>query len=273
MAAVIGYVVATAIAVAISCAVAGRGYTVTRDRAVNLGEVGGRHVGILSGLSGFAVTGMVLLVTLGRTLPGASGTSFTTLLTMFLVAYMGYFATSLMFANVADTQPQGGFDVAAAAYAGAAVTLYFTVIVGWLALRPLFQTFGFTRMADLAGWLLLIAAIGGYGLVAQHLYRSGYATGRLATLIPLLGAGGALVFGLVIGGLGLGSPDATLDLTIASFVMGAAAFGLLTILPVLANQRLLAAHLAKYGPFLILAYTQGVVVVVAFLLLSIFGLA
>jgi hypothetical protein len=53
MAAVGGYLVATALAIAVSWLVAGRGYTVTRDRAVNLGEVGGRHVAILSGLSGF----------------------------------------------------------------------------------------------------------------------------------------------------------------------------------------------------------------------------
>jgi len=83
----------------------------------------------------------------------------------------------------------------------------------------------------------------------------------------------ALVFGLLVGRLGLRSPDATLDLTIAAFVMGAAAFGLLTVLPVLAHQKRLAPHLARYGPFLILAYAQAVVVVVALLLLSIFGLA
>jgi hypothetical protein len=186
---------------------------------------------------------------------------------------MGYFATSLMFANVSDPELKEGFDVPAAAYAGAAVTLYFTVIVGWLALRPLFQTFGFTRMAELASWLLVIAAIGGYALVAQHLYRSGYANGRLALLIPFLSGAEALLFGLLVGRLGLRSPDATLDLTITAFVMGAAAFALLTALPLLAHQKRLVTHLARYGPFLILGYAQGVVVLVAFLVLSILGLA
>ena len=273
MAAVVGYLVATALAIAITWLIAGRGYTVTRDRSVNLGEVGGRHVGILAGLSGFAVTGMVLLVTIGRTIPDVSGTPFTTLLTMFLVAYMGYFATSLMFANVSDSDLKTNFDVPAAAYAGAAVTLYFTVIVGWLALRPLFQTFGFVRMAGIAGWLLVIAAIGGYGLVAQHLHRSGYANGRLAITIPLVAVLEAVVFGLLVGGLGLRSADATLDLTIAAFVMGAMAFGLLTALPVFASQERIASGLAAYGQFLILGYAQGIVVLVAFLVLSILGLA
>jgi hypothetical protein len=212
-------------------------------------------------------------VTLGRNLPDASGTSFTTLLTMFFVAYMGYFATSLMFANVSDPGPKAGFDVPAAAYAGAAVTLYFTVIIGWLALRPLFQTFGLTRMAQLAGWLLVIAVIGGYGLVAQHLHRSGYVSTRSIALMPVLSAMEALIFGVIVAVFGLRSPEATLDLTIAAFVVGALAFGLLTALPLLANYERAAAVLTRYGRFLIVAYAQGVIMVVAFLLLSILGLA
>ena len=56
----------------------------------------------------------------------------------------------------------------AAAFAGAAVTLHFTVIIGWIALRPMFETFGLTRLAEPAGWLLIAATVGGYGLVGQH---------------------------------------------------------------------------------------------------------
>jgi hypothetical protein len=103
----------------------------------------------------------MLLVTLGRNLADASGTPFTTLLTMFLVAYMGYFATSLMFANIPHSTPTSGFDASGAAYAAAAV--------------PLFH--GARRLAELTGWLLIGAAVGGYGLFAQHLHRSGYVSG------------------------------------------------------------------------------------------------
>ena len=273
MAVVVGYLIAAGAAIAISWVAAGRRHSVTRDATINLSDAGGRHVSIVAGLSGFAVTGMVLIVTLGRNLPDAEGTSFTTLLTMFFVAYMGYFATSLMFANVSDSGPKPGFDVPAAAYAGAAVTLYFTVIIGWLALRPLFQTFGLTRMAQLAGWLLVVAVIGGYGLVAQHLYRSGYASARLIVLMPLLSAGAALVFAVIVARLGLRSSEATLDLTITAFVLGASAFGLLTALPVLSQHKGIAAGLARCGPPMIVGYAQGVIMVVAFLLLSILGFA
>lgn len=273
MPAVAGYLIATTAAIAIAWVAAGRNHTVTRDPSVNLGEAGGRHVSIVAGLSGFAVTGMVLIVTLGRNLPDSSGTSFTTLLTMFFVAYMGYFATSLMFANVSDSGPKPGFDLPAAAYAVAAVTLYFTVIIGWLALRPLFETFGLTRMGQLAGWLLVVAVIGGYGLVAQHLHKTGYASARLIVLMPFLSAIAALAFGLIVARFGLRSPEATLDLTITAFVIGASAFGLLTAMPVLSNDKRIAAGLASYGPFVIVGYAQGVIMVVAFLLLSVLGFA
>ncbi|HKX05673.1 MAG TPA: hypothetical protein VJX71_24485, partial [Methylomirabilota bacterium] len=107
----------------------------------------------------------------------------------------------------------------------------------------------------------------------QHLHRSGYASGRLIVLMPILSATAAVAFGLIVARFGLRSPEATLDLTIAAFVLGASAFGLLTALPVLSRHRRVAAGLASFGPLLIVGYAQGVMMVVAFLLLSILGFA
>jgi hypothetical protein len=56
-------------------------------------------------------------------------------------------------------------------------------------------------------------------------------------------------------------------------VLGSAAFGLLSALPVIARQPRLAPALAADGPYLILGYAQGVAVLVGFLLLSVLGLA
>jgi hypothetical protein len=69
---------------------------------VNLAELGGRHVGILSGLAGYSVTGMVLLVTLGRSLTDNTSTAYTTVVTMFFVAWMAYSATAFLFINLTD---------------------------------------------------------------------------------------------------------------------------------------------------------------------------
>lgn len=273
MVAVAGYLVGAVASVAIVWIAVGRRYTVSRDTSVDLGELGGRHVAILGALSGFAVTGLVLLVTLGRNSTNPSTTSFTTLLTMFVVAYMGYFATSIMFANVSHAAPTTGFDAPAAAYAGAAVTLYFTVLIGWLALRPLFLTFGLTRMADLAGLLLVGAAVGGYGLLAQNLHHSGVASGWLTLIIAGLGVASTLLFGLIVALFRLRSSEATLDLTVTAFIVGVIASGLVGAVPVFARHRWTARIMNSFGRYLILGYAQGTVVFTGFLLLSVLGLA
>ena len=105
MVVVVGYTVAVVLSIAVTWAIAGRNYEISRDAQVNLADLAGRHVGILSGLGGFAVTGMVLLVTLGRNSPDTSGTPYTTVLTMFFVSWMAYAGTSFMFANVVEPQP------------------------------------------------------------------------------------------------------------------------------------------------------------------------
>lgn len=103
MAVVVGFLVSVVIATLILWAVAGRRFTVDRDPHVNLGELAGRHTGILSGLGGFAVTGMVLLVTLGRNLPDTSSTAYTTVLMMFFVSWMAYAGCAFLFANIVDS--------------------------------------------------------------------------------------------------------------------------------------------------------------------------
>src|SRR6185295_18571153 len=141
------------------------------------------------------------------------------------VAYMGYFASSLLFANVSHRAEEAPFQLAAAQYAGASISL-FSVFVGWLALRPLLETFGLQAAADLVTWLLVAAVIGGYGLLASALYRSGYASARLTVALPVLAAVGTGAFAAVVGLVapGLRAADSTLALTLVAFVGGVGAF-------------------------------------------------
>jgi hypothetical protein len=273
MAAVVGYLIAASVATLMVWAAADRGGPVARDRSIDLAELGGRHVSIVGGLAGFAVTGMVLIVTLGRSLPDASGTPFTTLLTMFFVAYMGFFATSVQFANIADADPSDPFDVPGAAFAGAAVTLFFTVAIGWFALRLLFETFGLVRLADLAGVLLPISSVAAYGLLATHLSRSGFASTRVIAIIPIAAIVGMLLYALAAAMFGLRSSGATLSLIVTAFVLGAPVYALLTAGPFLARQPRLAPALATYGRRVVLGYAQGAATFVGFLLLGVWGLA
>jgi hypothetical protein len=281
MAIVIAYLVSAFVAIGAVWLVAGRGFTVARDPAVNLAELGGRHVGILSGLAGYSVTGMVLLVTLGRNLADSAATAYTTVVTMFFVAWMAYSATAFLFINLhdrpaapeADGPGDASFDVAAAQFAGAAVTLEFAFGLGWLALRPLFQAFGLQRLADLVAIVSVVIALASYGLVAHHLQRSGYGAGRVLVTIPTLTIAATLTYAAVANLLGLRTPDGTLNLIIVGFSCGAVAFIGLTTLIVSAIRERSARFLARYGRFLVLAYAQAVVLLVGFLLLSILGVA
>jgi hypothetical protein len=273
MVAVIGFVTAAAVSVAIVWLAAGRDHAVRRDSSVDLAEIAGRHVTILGGLAGFAVTGMVLLVTLGRNIPDASGTSFTTLLTMFFVAYVGFLGTSFMFANVTESEATTGFDVPAAMFAGATITQFFTIAIGWFALRPLFETFGLPRLAELAGWLVAASSVTSFALIATQLLRSGVASPRITLVIAVVGAAATSAYAVLAVWFGWRSPESTLALVVGAFGLGVPAYGLVAALPILARQERTASRLAAYGPRLLLAYAQGAVVFVGFLLLAVLGLA
>jgi hypothetical protein len=166
MPAVVGFVVVASVAIAAALLVAGPHHVVERDPTFEIGDVATRHVGITSALAGFAVTGLVFLVTQSRNVPDPASISFTTVLAMFVVAYMGYFSSSLLFASVSHRAEDSVFDLAAAQFAGASISL-FSVFVGWIALRPLFETFGLTTIAGLVSWLLIGAVVVGYGQLAS----------------------------------------------------------------------------------------------------------
>jgi hypothetical protein len=274
MAAVIGYLVVAGIAVAAALLVAGPHSAARRDPAFDLEKVSDRLGGILSALTGFAVTGLIFLVTQSRNVPDPNGTSFTTVLAMFVVAYMGYYSSAVSVANVSRQEADPVFDLAAAQYAGASIGL-FSVLLGWFALKPLFETFGLTAIGELTGWLLLGAAVGGFGLLASALQRTGYATGRTAMAIGLFAVLGTAAYAVVIDLLAPGSrsADATLALTLVAFVGGVAAYLAMTMLPIVARREGSEQLLADRWHLAIIAYAQAVTVLIGFLLLAVLGLA
>ncbi|MFL5758000.1 MAG: hypothetical protein ACJ77N_17105 [Chloroflexota bacterium] len=274
MTALIGYIVVAVIAIAAALLVAGPHHAVNRDATFELEEVSGRQVPILGALAAFAVTGVVFLVTQAHNVPDANSTSFTTVVIMFVVAYMGYFSSSVLFANVSHRAENKTFDLAAAQYAGASVSL-FSVFLGWFALKPLFETFGLTTMATVTGLLLIGAVVVGYGLLATALYRSGYASACLTVLLAVFALVGAVGYAVVVGVLApdLRSSEATLFLTVLAFLAGVPAYAAMTLLPIAAHREGLARILADRWHLAIVGYAQGTTVLVVFLLLSVLGLA
>lgn len=270
---VIGYLLATGVAVAAVWMIAGRGYTNVRDRSVDLGELGGRNVGVLGGLAGFAITAIVLLVTLGRGLPVASDTPFTALLTMFFVAYVAALGASLVFASITDDRSESGFDLPAAGFVVGAMSLSFGFAASGLALQPMFEAFGLFRMAEIAGWVMVVAVIAGYGLIVQYLHRAGYVNARLAVAIGLLALAASGIYAAVAALFRLTSPESTLLLTVTGFAVAAPAYVLIGSLPVIARSPRVAGVLARRGPYVVLAYVQSQTMLLSFLVLCVLGLA
>jgi hypothetical protein len=274
MTAVVGFLVAATLAIAAATWAVGFRYEVRRDRTFEIADVAARHVTVLGGLAGFAVAALVFLVTQARNVPDPTSTPFTTVLVMFVVAYMGYFSSSLLFANVSHDDEEAVFDLAAAQYAGASISL-FSVFLGWFALVPLFETFGLERIADIVSWLLLGALMVGYGQLASALYRSGYASIRLGIMLALFAVLVTLAYAIVIALLapGLRSPAATLNLTIVAFLVGVPAYAAHTILPIVARRDRVAPLLAARWHLAVIGYAEGSMVLIGFLLLSVLGLA
>jgi hypothetical protein len=274
-----GYLIAAAIAVVAIWIVAGRNFVCQRDSSVNLSDIAGKHVGIMSGLSGYAVTGMVLLVTLGRSISDPSSTTYTTVVTMFFISWMAFAGTAFLYANVSDhdpdarREPRHGFDVPAAQFAGAAGTLEVAFSMGWLALRPLFQAFGLERLADIAAPILVVVAFASYALVAHHLHRSGYGPARIVVAIGAFAALATLAYAAIAGVFGLRTEDATLDVIVVGFSVGVFAFSGFIVLNILGAYERTATYLARFGSYIVVAYVQSVVVLVGFILLGVLGLA
>jgi hypothetical protein len=273
MVAVVGYLIAAGVATVVACLIARRDGTVPRDPSVDLGALAGRNLVIIGGLAGFAVTAMILIVTIGRNGPEASGTTYTTLLTMFFVAYVGFIAAGLLFANVPAPVATATFDVPGAMFAGAAVTQFFTVGVAWFALVPMFQAFGLVRMAELATWLLPTSSLASYGLIATQLHRSGFLSPRLIVLVPTQALALVAAYAVLAAGLGLRAPESALAITVAGFVVGAPAFAILSCLPVLVHDERLARVVGRFGQVLVVGYAQSAVVLVGFLWLGAAGFA
>jgi hypothetical protein len=274
MTAVIGYLVIASVTIVIALIAAGPHRVVRRDPTFELEDVSSRQVPILGALAGFAVTGVVFLVTQAHNVPDATSTSFTTVVTMFVVAYMGYFSSSVLFANVSHRTEERAFDLAAAQYAGASISL-FSVFLGWFALKPLFETFGLVTIATVTGWLLVGAVVVGFGQLATALYRSGYASAQLIGVIGLLAAAGTLGYAVLIAALApnLRSSEATLALTVVAFVAGVPAYGAMTILPIVAGRRRFVPILADRWHLAVIAYAEGVTLLIGFLLIAVLGLA
>jgi hypothetical protein len=94
-------------------------------------------------------------------------------------------------------------------------------------------------------------------------------------MLPLFAGLATVTSAIIIAVLapGLRSPAATLNLTIVAFLIGVPAYAAHTILPIAAHRDRLAPFLATRWHLAVIAYAEGTMVLIGFLLLSVLGLA
>ena len=148
-------------------------------------------------------------------------------------------------------------------------------LIGWFALRPLFSTFGLTAAADIMSWLLLGSVVAGYGLLASFLYRTGYATARMTALLPVPAIAVTAAYVVLVWALVPDHhvPDAVLSLVLFAFVPGAAWYLAITTLPIIASRGRAAQVLAERWHLVVIAYSEAVLVLSGFQLVSVLGIA
>ena len=169
---------------------------------------------------------------------------------MFVVAYMGYFSASLLFANVSHRSTDARRSTSRRRNTPAPPSAFYAVFIGWLALRPLFQTFGLTAIADLVGWLLIGVVIAGYGPLASALFRTGYASARVTMVLPLLAVVGTLAYrGSWPRSSRASAPPRPRSIsTVTAFVIGIPAYLAITVLPIAARHARLVPDPRRAGP-------------------------
>jgi hypothetical protein len=266
---VLGYLVVAGLATAVILLVTRRDDPVPRDPNYSVGDQAARFVTPTGGLAGFTVTALVLIVTLGQTMPDTSGIEYTTLLTLIVTAYFSFLAVSVLYANIAEVEKASGFDVPSAQFVGASIQLTFSVFLAWTALIPLFGIFGLVQIQQITGWLLLVnLTLGGYAIMSVGLYRSGFFSRRQIVLMPALAVAGSVAYLVVSRSLGLGSPDTTLNLAVVAAFVGTFFFGIVCSLSVIARHSRLGLLLRSKGRWGVVLYAQGAVVFIGFLLMA-----
>lgn len=257
MAPVIALFVVSAIAVVATARVAAADAS-PRSLPWDLTVNAGKMVTISSGLAAFTITGVVLLLSFAHASDGDIGAPVSVTVGMFLVAFMGLIASSLMYANQTQAGVEhSGIAIQTLQYAVTTMMFFRSVFFGLLALRPLIEAYGFNELAEQMGWLILVLAVaGGWTSSIAVLYRLGLVRVRAVVFVPLASLVGCAVAALAFE---LWFPGARSDAS--PLYLGYALFGL-NALSFLAYAVLPAAlEHPRVGPLIARVWTTAVAAV------------
>ena len=270
---VLGFPVAATIGLAIALRATRSGAVRLDGHPWLLAETAKLHVGIMGGLAGFAVTGIVLLVSLAHDRSDVAAASFDTVVVMFIVSYFYYIGNAFLLSYLPNPDTSG--DIVPRVHFGLASTIeYRTLFVSWFALRPLLETYGLNRPAAVLDVLLPLSLALGSVILAMAADGLGMMRLKETYISAAVGTGLALIYAGVVR---LAAPhasttDSTLYVTIAIFCINGIGFALAALTALSSRYPALERFYACHGRKLVVADMQVTMVALAFLWLAVIGI-
>jgi len=195
-----------------------------RRPTLDLADTARKVQSVLSSLAGFAVTSLVLLITLSASRLDMHQERNVDLIALLVVAYLGFVVGAIMYAHTEPVVTRAGLDLLAAQHAVASCQFFRSIVSGWLALGPLVAVLGIDRLTIFVLALLLLAVLGGWIFHVANLTALGYGERRFALVAPTVGIAGAFAFAVLVRAVpSLHSVDSVLFLVGAGATLGATA--------------------------------------------------
>jgi hypothetical protein len=269
---VFGFLAAAAIGLAIVLRVARHGAARLDVHPWLLADTAKLHVTIMGGLAGFAVTGIVLLVTLAQDRPGVAAASFDTVVVMFIVAYFYYVGNAFLISYLPHSETSG--DLVPRVHFSLASTIeYRTLFVSWFALRPLLDTYGLHRPANVLAVLLPLSLVLGSAVIAMAADGLGLVRLKETYISAAVGTALALTYAAIVQIVAPNNSTANsaLYLTIVIFCVNGAGFVLAALTPLSPRYPRLERFYQRHGRQIAIADMQVTMVALTFLWLAVVG--
>ena len=271
MSALIGYIVVSIVTGAVVGRLTGWARPPSpRRQTIDLADTARKVQPILSSLAGFAVTSLVLLITLSGSRLDVHDERTIDLIALLVVAYLGFVVGGIMYAHTEPIVTKSGVDLLPAQHAIASAQFFRSIVSGWLALGPLVAILGVERLTTFVLALLLLAVLGGWIFHVANLTALGYDERRFALVAPTVGIAGAFAFALLVRAIpGLRSPDSVIFLVGAGAAIGASSHFLFHGVRLAGDS--IPDSILRRMRAIVLADAHASVILVAFLWLALAG--
>lgn len=270
--ALVAFFVAAAVSLVVVLAVCRGGSAPTKNYPWILHDTAKAHVGVTASLAGFALTGVVLVVTLARDQSASAGGSLDTVIVMFLAAYLWWVGSAFLISYIPHHESSGEL-VPRVHFSLASTIEYRTVFLTWFALLPLLEANGLGRLSYVLYFLLPASLLCGSVLIAMAADGLGllrlWETYFAAAVGLVLALGYAAIVAFVVPGAR--SPYSTLYLALALFCINGLGFSLAALTPLSPRYAGVARFYKKYGRRIVIADMQLTMVSLEFLWLGVVG--